>query len=159
MKKRIGILFLIFMMLTTFSLATETIDLGLPQTEEQDDGIMPISQMPVDSDGEGYEMIYDDVYKMENQVTISEVIDGNVYVMARDAKVENAVIYGNLFVMAEEIEIVDSEIAGSVFAFGEKLNFSGMTNDLYACGSKVDITAGSYVWRNAKVVSSMREVR
>lgn len=151
MKKRIGILFLIFMMLTTFSLATETIDLGLPQTEEQDDGIMPISQMPVDSDGEGYEMIYDDVYKMENQVTISEVIDGNVYVMARDAKVENAVIYGNLFVMAEEIEIVDSEIAGSVFAFGEKLNFSGMTNDLYACGSKVDITAGSYVWRNAKL--------
>lgn len=151
MKKRIGILCLIFMMFATFSLATETIDLGIPQTENQEDGIMPISQMPVDTDDNGYEMIYDDVYKMENQVTINQVIDGNVYVMARDVKVENAVIYGNLFVMAENIQIVDSEIAGSIFAMGENVDFSGMTNDLYACGSKVNMAAGSYIWRNAKV--------
>lgn len=151
MKKRIGILFLIFMMFATFSLATETIDLNLPQTENQEDGIMPISEMPTDTEDDGYEMIYDDVYKMENQATINQVIDGNVYVMARDVKVENAVIYGNLFVIAENIQIVDSEIAGSVFAIGENINFSGMTNDLYACGSKVDMVAGSYVWRNAKL--------
>ena len=127
MKKRIGILCLIFMMFATFSLATETIDLGIPQTENQEDGILPISQMPVDTDDNGYEMIYDDVYKMESQVTINQVIDGNVYVMARDVKVENAVIYGNLFVMAENIQIVDSEIAGSIFAMGENVDFSGMT--------------------------------
>ena len=149
MKKRIGILFLIFMMFATFSLATETIDLGIPQIENTDDGIMPISdEFPIQSD---YKMIYDDVYKMDNQVTIGEVIDGNVYVMAREVKVENAVIYGNLFVMAEEVEIVDSEIAGSVYALGEKVSFSGMTNDIYACGSKVNILSDSYIFRNAKL--------
>lgn len=149
MKKVIGILFLCFIMIATISFATTEDTLPINDMAEYD--IMPISEEPTDIGGEGYEMIYDDVYKMENQVTIQEIIDGNVYVMAREVKVDNAVIYGNLFVMAEEIEIINSEISGAVFALGEKINFSGMTNDLYACGSKVDIGADSYVWRNAKV--------
>ncbi len=149
MKKVVGILLLCFIMIANISFATTEDVLPISEIGEYD--IMPISKEPVDMTGEGYEMINDDVYKMEKQVTIHEIIDGNVYVMAREVRVDNAVIYGNLFVMAEEIEIVNSEISGSVFAMGEKISFSGITNDLYACGSKVDMVADSYVWRSAKV--------
>lgn len=156
MKKVAGILILCIMMICTVSIAT-TEDI-LPVNDIADYDIMPISEIPTDRNEEDYEIIYDDVYKMENQVTINEAIDGNVYVIAREVKVQNAVIYGNLFVMAEEVQIVDSEIAGSVFAMGEKVSFSGMTNDLYACGSKVDIASDSYVYRSAKVVSETANI-
>lgn len=150
MKKVIGIVTLCIMMICTMSFAT-TEDI-LPVNDVANYDIMPISEVSTNIEEDDYKIIYDDVYKMEKQVTIDEAIDGNVYIMAQDLKIENAIIDGNLYVMAENIEIINSEIQGSIYAGGEKISFSGMTNDVYAFGSDIDFDVNSCIWRNVKVV-------
>ena len=160
MKKVVGVLFLIFIMMATFSFAAYPADLEAAElqlidaTNLEDVEMTPIEPRNEENVEEALieedEIIYDDVYRMEEDVTINEIIDGNVYVMAKNIKIENTIIYGNVYVMAEKIEIVNSEIDGSIYAIGEEINFSGAAYDVYVCGAKINFDSDSYIWRSVR---------
>lgn len=159
MKKRIGVLFLSLMMLATISLAAYPAELeeqelqeleALENSENGEYGIEPISEEAGEAEEE-YEVIEDDLYQMAQNITITQIINGNVYVMGETVKIKDTIIYGNVYVMAQEVEIENVEIDGSVYVMAEKMNFSGTAYDVYACGSKIDFDLNSYVWRNVKV--------
>lgn len=159
MKKRIGVLFLSLMMLATISLAAYPAELEeqelqeletLENSENGEYGIEPISEEAGEAEEE-YEVIEDDLYQMDRNITITQIINGNVYVMGETVKIKDTIIYGNVYVMAQEVEIENVEIDGSVYVMAEKMNFSGTAYDVYACGSKIDFDLNSYVWRNVKV--------
>ena len=70
-----------------------------------EDEIMPIS---------AFNIVEDDIYRIEKQVILQDMVDGNVYIIAQDLKITGAVIEGNVYAMAESIIIENSEITGSV---------------------------------------------
>ena len=157
MKKIIGVLFIILILLSTICFATEqkipqprTVE--TPQEEINQDETSEILQV-TDEEPENYDdlidlisatnydldsdIIEDDVYEMKENVIINEDVDGNVHAMGRKVRIEDAIIYGNVFVMAQEIEIVDCEISGTIYAMGEKIFFSGNADDICAMGRRV----------------------
>ena len=153
MKKVLSLL-LVFIMMTTVVFATEENKI----ISEDESDLLEDSEekMLIDEyEDSDINVISGDVYKCNNEVTITDAVDGNVYVMAQKVKIENAYIYGNLFVMAQEIEIIDSEIDTSTYLLGEKIIFSGTTYDLYALGSEVNLTEESNVWRSAKIAANV----
>ncbi len=159
MKKRIGILFLLMMMLATFVFAAypedlenqELEDLQTISEENTDAGINPIS---LEGGEETNLNITDnDVYLCEDSVNIKEVINGNVYVIAQNATIDQAMIYGNVYIIAEKINILNAEINGSVYVIGEEIHFSGSAYDVYSCGAKIDFDTESYVLRDIRAVA------
>jgi len=95
----------------------------------------------------------EDVYEFQNQVTITDAINGNVYAMGKDVKLDKAIIYGNVFVMAENVEFADVEIYGSIYIIAQNVNFVGTTNDIYSISEKLNIGKEAYVWRDVKAVA------
>jgi len=98
-------------------------------------------------------IIYDDLFKMEDEVVINNIVDGNVYIMAQNVKIENATIYGTVYIMAENIEVVNSEINGTLYSMSSKLSFSGMANDLYIMAQDVKLDEHTYIWRTARILA------
>lgn len=147
MKKVIGVLILIVLMFANISLAAYPEDLEKNEEVNYDDLIQLISEEPMDPSN----MVQDDIYALDQDVVIDKMVDGNVYAMGQNVKIEGANIFGNVFVMAEKVEIVNSQIGGSVFAMGETVNFSGSMNDVYVAGNRVNFNQDCSVWRNAKV--------
>lgn len=145
MKKIIGILLLSFMMIANISFATESVDLDKMEFDESEIEQLLSAKMHESN------MLDDDVYQMEKDVTIQQSVNGNVYVMAQNVKIEEVEIYGNVYIMAQKIEIVNSEIDGSVYVMGEEINFSGMANDVYALGESINFSSDSYVYRDVRV--------
>lgn len=148
MKKVIGILFLCFLTIATFSFAEET-----------NEDIMVINSFDAEDvenlmQSEDSNIIFDDLYKMDQNVTITETIDGNVYVMAQSLKIESALIFGNLYVMAEEVEINDSNINGSIYVLGQKININCSTNDMYVYGNNVKFGTETKILRDMKIICS-----
>ena len=94
MKKRIGILFLLMMMFATFVFAAYPEDLENQELEElqtissdgADVGIEPISLE--DGEENNLNITDNDVYLCENNVNIKDVINGNVYVIAQNATID-----------------------------------------------------------------------
>ncbi len=179
MKKIIGVLFIILILLSTICFATEqkipqprTVE--TPQEEINQDETSEIPQV-TDEEPENYDdlidlisatnydldsdIIEDDVYEMKENVIINEDVDGNVHAMGRKVRIEDAIIYGNVFVMAQEIEIVDCEISGTIYAMGEKIFFSGNADDICAMGRRVSFEEESIVSRNANVVAKDLTIR
>ncbi len=159
MKKRIGILFLLMTMITTFVFAAYPEDLenqeleNLQTTSEENSeaGIDPISLETGEEDH--LDITDNDVYLCENHVNIKEMINGNVYVMAQKATIDQAMIYGNVYVMAQEIDISNAEINGSVYLMGQDIHFSGSAYDVYSCGANIDFDTNSYVLRDVRAVA------
>lgn len=162
MKKVVGILFLIFTLMATVSLAAYPADLEAAELQalQEESNIEPISELdevesliqPRTSEGET-ELILDDIYKMEKEAVVTGIVDGNVYLMANKAKIENAMIYGSVYIMAQEVDITNSDIGGSVYVFGNKVKFSGNTNDFYGAGNEIELAKESYIWRSARVAA------
>lgn len=156
MKKRIGILFLLMMMIATFAFAAYPEELENQELENLEgdfsqmiaEGIEPISINP---DEETNVNVTDsDVFMSENTVNITEVINGNVYAMGKDVKLDHAVVYGNVFAIGENVDISNTEINGSVYVMGSSVKFSGMAYDVYAMGEQVEFAQETYIWRDIK---------
>lgn len=153
MKKIIGILMIMIMMLSTNSFATtpegevnydDSIDLI-----SLEDEIMPIS---------AFNIVEDDIYRIEKQVILQDMVDGNVYIIAQDLKITGAVIEGNVYAMAESIIIENSEITGSVYAMGQTIQVTGEMNDIYALAGNMTIGKEAMILRNARIAADLLQV-
>lgn len=153
MKKIIGILMIMIMMLSTNSFATT------PEGEVNyddyidlislEDEIMPIS---------AFNIVEDDIYRIEKQVILQDMVDGNVYIIAQDLKITGAVIEGNVYAMAESIIIENSEITGSVYAMGQTIQVTGEMNDIYALAGNMTIGKEAMILRNARIAADLLQV-
>ena len=105
-----------------------------------------------------YDLIYSDMYLFDNNVEISQVVDGNVFVYAGTVKVTGA-ISGNLFVLAENLDIdEDAIIQGSVFAFANDITISGIVSDVYSMSNNFNLEEKAIVKRNIYVMSGATDL-
>lgn len=156
--KFIVILLAVFLMLSTFSFAT-------------DEGIMPISETseekaiePRDTEtsaetndvqtSEQEEIHNGDLYLFDNDIVMDQLVDGNVFIFGKNVKITGKV-NGCIFVCAENVTFEkDSYVLQSVYACANTINFNGISLvDLYASCRQLDMSADSFVQRDLRVVA------
>ena len=125
------------------------------QTENQD-GIMLINEgteVPISDNIEiPTNVIDNDIYLCEKDVSINDEINGNVYIIAETVSISSDYLNGNVFIMAKNATI-DGTIAGSIYVMGENINIAtGSVNTIYAIGKKVNLL------ENANVVNDFKEI-
>lgn len=156
--KFIIILLAAFLIVSTFSFAT-------------DEGIMPISetaeQQPVETNevqeptetnetqtSEQSEIHSGDLYLLDNDIVMDQLVDGNVFIFGNNVKVTGKV-NGSLYVCANNLTFdKDSYILQSIYACANTIKFDGIAYyDLYASCRQLDMSADSFVQRDLRVVA------
>lgn len=101
-----------------------------------------------------YEIKYSDLFFYDNNVEISQIVDGNVFAYGQTVNV-TGVIRGDLFVMANNLTI-DGEaiIQGNVFALANTIEISGEISDIYAMSNTLSLTDQGLVDRNAYLIAN-----
>lgn len=91
---------------------------------------------------------------MTDNFVLEESVNGNVYVMGENVKLQDkVVVLGNVFVFGNNVES-SANISGSLFAFGDNITVNGECNDMYAAGSNIVIDENAYIARDVKVAGS-----
>ena len=183
MKKVIGILFLIVILIATTVLAAYPEDLEnaeLEQTQEESITTLTKEQLenaeslieePATGDLDILEIteknrmidnnesvLNSDLYQFDEEVSLNSIVNGNVYVIAQSVKFDNAVIYGNAYVLAQNIELKNVDIQGSLYVCGQNIEISGKINDIYACGAEVNLSEGTYITRDVKLAGESLKI-
>ncbi len=147
-------IFLVLVVSSTFVLAT---DENIPENQvvSTDENINTTSES-----GEilatyetNYDLVYSDMYLLDSNVEVSQVVDGNVFVYGGTVKVTGA-ISGNLFVLAENLDISeDAIIQGSIFALANNITISGIVSDVYSMSNNFNLEEKAIVSRNIYIMS------
>lgn len=154
--KFIVILLAAFLMVSTFSFAT-------------DEGIMPISETSEEKTIEPRETetstetneaqtteqseIYNgDLYLFENDIVMDQLVDGNVFIFGNNVKITGKV-NGCLFVCANNLTFdEESYVIQSIYACANTIKFNGIVQvDLYASCRQLDMSSDSFVGRDLRV--------
>lgn len=167
MKKVVGIVFLSIVLLATTVFAAYPADLENNELEQLKNGNMveltsqqieeaeklieePLSKeniVEISNDNS----VEEDLYEFDEEVTINKKVNGNVYAMGQQIDIDGAIIKGNAFLLGQDIKIKNVQIDGSLYVLGENIEFSGVTNDMYACGSKIIMDENGNVWRDSRI--------
>ena len=94
----------------------------------------------------------DDLYKIDNSVTISNIVDGNVFVMGKDVKITSE-IGGDVFVIADKLEIDGAYIYSSVFALANEITINGTVYDVYAACDTFNIGEKGLIYRDLRLTA------
>lgn len=101
-----------------------------------------------------YELAYSDLYFFDNNVEVSQIVDGNVFAYGQTVNV-TGIIHGDLFVMANNLTISeDSIVRGNVFAMANNINISGIVSDVYSMSGTFSLEETGIVSRNIYVMSN-----
>ena len=158
-KTKLFILFfLMITLITSYCFASEpTVTSEAPGdnaksvTEETLDTTEESSQEPTEnSDATQSEVLYDDLYLINDTVTMDKLVDGNVYICAKTATITGQ-INGNLFVVAETVNLDGAYVANSIFICSSNTTFNGACNDLYFAGSSLNVSYDSYIARDSRI--------
>lgn len=125
----------------------ETLDSTTMPIDEtvQDSDVMPINEESVEN------ITLDDVYQWGENVSITQDVSGNVYIMSEKVNIENVTIEGNVFLMAEKVSIKNSYISGSAFIMGDEIELDSLIQDLYLLGNEINLGNSSYISRTARI--------
>lgn len=105
--------------------------------------------------------INDDVYKIAEEVSLTQSVSGNVYILAEDnVEISSPTIYGNLFILAGDVKIdAGTIITGSTYVGSQNLEMNGITSDLYAVVTKNFVFGeNAATYRDLKVASGNSEL-
>lgn len=94
-----------------------------------------------------------DLYICEDTVNISNVVDGNAFVVAKEVTVSGE-IGGDLFVVAEKLNIQGGYIYSSIFAVAKEININGVVYDLYAVCDNFNLQSNGFIYRDMKLCCS-----
>lgn len=123
-----------------------------------DEGIMPISAddgtMPINDDSALYiDAVESDVFVCEDQVSYTENVNGNVYIIGKDVEISSLWINGNVFVIAENVT-VRGNINGSLYVIGENINIdTEAIYTVYALGKNVTVDPVANIFNDLKVAA------
>ena len=142
-------IFLVLIVSSTFVLAT---DENIPENQvvSTDENINTTSEI-----GEilatyetNYDLVYSDMYFLDSNVEVSQVVDGNVFAYGQTVNVSGE-INGDLFVFASNLTIEESAIIhGNVFALSSNMTVSGIVSDIYAMSDNFQLSEKSIIARN-----------
>ncbi len=163
-------IFIMIILLSTFSFATNT-----------DNDIMPISDGHNDEESS---VMHSDLYVGNDNNEIKNIIDGNVFATVKDTlnidpNDNGGIIQGNLFATAKKVKIISytsqSEtekddlgnpaikidkhctISGNVFILADEFTLDSgsiINGDLYICAKEVELSQGSTIYGNVFVTSN-----
>ena len=91
-----------------------------------------------------------DIYKVAEDIEISEAINGNVFLVGKTVKITGQ-IAGDLFVIAESLDIDGAQIYGNVFAGAGSINLNGLIYDLYGACKTLTVPYNGTAYRDLKV--------
>jgi len=101
-----------------------------------------------------YEFISSDLYTFNTDVTISQIVDGNVFALGDNVTISGE-IGGDVFVLADNITFTDtSYIHGNIFAFANTLNMEGLTYDLYAICNEFNLSDTAIIARDIRITTT-----
>ena len=93
-----------------------------------------------------------DEYLTGDDITIDYVVDGNLFVMAKNVTI-NSQIGGDAFILADTVTIGEQGyIFSNLFTVATTVNVQGVVYDLYALTDTTNITG--YIYRDIKVSSN-----
>lgn len=123
------------------------IDGAFENLYSEENGIMPINEEA----GYTSNLIDEDIYLCEQNVSIEEDVSGNIYVIGKKINISSGYINGNVFVIGQDVTI-NGLITGSIYVLGEniKIGTSGV-NTVYAIGQNVALEANSNIMCDLKV--------
>lgn len=91
----------------------------------------------------------EDVYIIDDDVTLDYIVDGNLFIIANNVTI-NSQIGGDAFIIAKNINIEkQGYIFSNLFACTNDLTISGVVYDLFATAQ--DITINGYIYRDIRV--------
>lgn len=134
--KIFSIFLVVMLLVATFSIATE-------------EDIMPISMDYFDD----YDSSIDsDLFLQEDNITLENKVNGNIYAMGDTIKIASPEINGNIFAIAGTKIEINGKINGSVYVISENLELQGTMNDVYAISTNVTLGEEASI-RDFKVIS------
>lgn len=94
----------------------------------------------------------EDVYIIDNDVTLDYIVDGNIFIIANNVTI-NSQIGGDAFIIAKTINIEDKGyIFSNLFACADDVTISGVVYDLFTTAK--NITINGYIYRDIRVSSN-----
>ena len=93
-----------------------------------------------------------DLYKIDNSITISNIVDGNVFVMGKDVKITSE-IGGDVFVIADKLEIDGAYIYSSIFALANEITINGTVYDVYAACNTFNVGERGLIYRDLRLTA------
>ena len=94
-----------------------------------------------------------DLYLCEDKVTVSNVVDGNAFIIGKDVTISGE-IGGDLFVMADKLTINGGYIYSSIFACANEININGVIYDVYAICNSFNLQEDGFIYRDMKVTAN-----
>lgn len=94
-----------------------------------------------------------DLYVSKDTVTISNVVDGNAFVIGKEVTITGE-IGGDLFVIADKLTIEGGYIYSSIFACANEITINGVIYDVYAACNTFNLESNGFIYRDMKVTAS-----
>ena len=134
--KVITIFFILSMMIVSISFATGLSDIEM--TEDQKE-ILNLMKDPVDDKIlSNLNTINSDLFLCQDNISVEQDIDGNVYLLGEIVNVASKEINGNLFVLGTNVTI-NSNVNGSIYVLGNNITISGASKNIYALTENLTI--------------------
>ena len=104
----------------------------------------------------GRKVISGDLYVCEQNVTISDTVDGNVYIMANEVTIsKTSQIQGDAFIMANKVIIEPGSYTyNSMFILANDVSIDGTVYNVYAACSSFNLESNGVVYRDLKLIAS-----
>ena len=128
-------IFLILILISTFSFATDEVTTTGSETTTGEDS-----------------WVNDDLYLFDKDIVIEGVVDGNVFAFGTNVTVKGE-IGGDLFVFADTLNIDGGYIYSAIFGFAKTFNMNGIVYDIYAASNDFTLGEDGYVYRDLKLLS------
>lgn len=167
MKKKlkvISIFVISILLISNIVFATENTNANIvldgtesaPSDVNLEAGIMPISENYEDDSAylfarnnmEDYDE--KDIWRMESHTEISNLVNGDLYIMSNSVDISSYSIEGNAFIMADSVNI-SGNIYGSVFIMANTVELSGKLENAYVMANTVNIAETAEIERDVKV--------
>ena len=90
----------------------------------------------------------EDQFLCDTNVTIDNVVSGNIFIMANNVTINN-VVDGNIFVMADNVTVTDKAyVYSDMYIFAKTVNIAGYVYDIYDASNTFTLEKTGYIIRD-----------
>lgn len=113
-----------------------------------------------ETEGTGTGLTEDDVVNADKFIAgedleITEIVDGNMFIIGKNVKVNKTLVNGNVFVIAENLTMdAETEIYGALCAIAKEMNVNARMYDTYLVADKFNFEYEAIVQRDLRVMAS-----
>lgn len=145
--KFILLLVAVVVLISTLSFATDTA--GVPVEEPLPEEGEVSTETTNETLNANSEWINNDLYEIGETVKVDKVVDGNVFIMAKEVTISSE-IGGDAFVMADKVTIDGGYIYSSLFVMANEIEINGVVYDVYALANTFTLGKDGYIYRDLK---------